>query len=158
MYPECLIGSQCVMMASPEPEPDCDCMAADVRALIERHAAMGPPTCVPDQLNGNIPALCVCMTPEVRSFLEACAEYLNRPEYSNGLHSDNDQSPASMDLSDNLTPSSSGGGGGHAAGSAASYSPLNFCDSAVPAQYEPPKESSWELLDFGTGDYYIDTR
>lgn len=145
-----------MMANSPNSPPhDCDCMAADVRALVERHAAMGPPTCVPEQLNGHIPAVCVCMTPEVRSFLEACAEYsLSRPEY-NGLHSDNGHSPASMDMSDNLTPSSSGG---NPAGSAASYSPLGFSDSAVPPQYEPPKEGSWELLDFGTGDYYIDTR
>lgn len=126
-------------------------MAADVRTLVERHAAMGPPTCVPEQLRGQIPALCICMKPEVRAFLEACAEYMTiRPEYNQ--HSDNGQSPASMDLSDNLTPSSSGNQGG----STASYSPLDFNDPAAPLQYEPPKEGGWELLDFGAGDYYLD--
>lgn len=130
---------------------ECTCMAADLRILVERHAAMGLPTCVPEQLRGHVPAVCICMKPEVRSFLEACAEYMAAcPEYNS--HSDNGQSPASMDLSDNLTPSSSSGNPG---GSTASYSPLNFNEPG-PLQYEPPKEGGWELLDFGAGDYYLD--
>lgn len=126
-------------------------MPPDVRALVEQYAATGPPKSVPDQFRLEVPSLCICMTPEMRAFLEACAEQNARhPEYN--VHSDNGHSPASMDLSDNLTPSSSG----QPAGSAASYSPLDFSDPTVPLQYEPPKEGGWELLDFGGGEYFMD--
>lgn len=155
MYPDCINGGQCVSIMMP-PTPtnersECMCMTTDMRELLEQHAAMGLPTSVPDQFRRQIPSLCICMTSEMRAFLEACAEQnAGRPEY-NG-QSDNDHSPASMDLSENPTPSSSG----HPAGSV--YSPLGFSDPSVPLQYEPPKEGGWELLDFGSGDYYLDAR
>lgn len=116
---------------------NCQCMPPDVRALLEHHAALGPPpSALPEMFRCQIPTPCVCMSPEVLAFIEACTEMYN-------VRSENGHSPASMDLSDNLTPSSSG----HPGGSTASYSPLGF---GGPGRFEIPKDG-WEMLDFGSG-------
>lgn len=154
---------------------NCPCMPSDVRAVLEQRAKLGiPPQNPVEAFRGKLPAICPCMTAEVRAFVEACAKKAGvQPEYNvcPQSHSDNGQSPASMDCSDNsqgLTPSS------HQGGSTASYSPLNFTDlGGVPdlgvgqGQYEMPKDMNWELLDFDNnigamnsetfGEYFVES-
>ncbi|RPB14964.1 hypothetical protein P167DRAFT_552229 [Morchella conica CCBAS932] len=150
---------------------NCPCMSGDLRTLIEQHARMGPPTAsVVHELQGKLPNVCQCMTPEVRLFIETCANKGNMlPDYnlnnsnSNSQHSshhninsDNGQSPASMDLSDNsqgVTPSSQGvTPSSHATpnqmGSASGYSPIGFSDMSQMqdlngSQYSIPK-NDWD--------------
>lgn len=157
---------------------NCPCMSADVRAILEQRAKLSTPSAnLAEVFRGKLPSICPCMTPEIRSFIEACArkagqqpEYNVCPQSHNAHSSDNGQSPASMDLSDNsqgLTPSS------HQGGSTASYSPLNFSDlGGVPdmnggTHYEMPKDMNWELLDFDSniggmntenfGEYFVES-
>lgn len=144
-------------------QANCPCMPTDVRSILEQRAKVGitSSASLVEVFQGKLPTICPCMTNEVRVFIEACAkkagitaEYNVCPQ-SHNAHSDNGQSPASMDLSDNsqgMTPSS------HATpnqtGSTSSYSPLNFNDTGhVPGLEESqymPKDNNWELLNLET--------
>lgn len=159
-------------VANPDLAQNCPCMSGDLRTLIEQHARMGPPTAsVVHELQGKLPNVCQCMAPEVRLFVEAFANKGNMlPDYNlnnsnsnsqhsshhNNINSDNGQSPASMDLSDNsqgVTPSSQGvTPSSHATpnqmGSASGYSPIGFSDMSQMqdlngSQYSIPK-NDWD--------------